>query len=169
MCLAVCPYGAISLEHIGMPGVGGDSETMAQRSRREVAVRCDMCQAWRDKNGKKITACMEACPARALSMVEPDGTVILPPAPEAKPDAAAGAKPADVPDEGAATGSDAPTSTAAGKKAPSVTSPAETPDAAPQALEEKTASGVAKKPSAPKIERNIPVKPKKKTTPAGKK
>jgi carbon-monoxide dehydrogenase iron sulfur subunit len=141
MCLAVCPYGAISLEHIGMPGVGGDSETMAQRSRREVAVRCDMCQAWRDKNGKKITACMEACPARALSMVEPDGTVILPPAPEAKPDAVAGAKPADAPDKDAATGR----------------------------LEEKTASEAAKKPAAPKIERNIPVKPKKKTTPAGKK
>jgi carbon-monoxide dehydrogenase iron sulfur subunit len=98
MCLAVCPYGAISLEHIGMPGVGDDSETMAQRSRREVAVRCDMCQAWRDKNGKKITACMEACPARALSMVEPDGTVILPPAPEAKSDAAFGGTPADAPE-----------------------------------------------------------------------
>jgi carbon-monoxide dehydrogenase iron sulfur subunit len=90
MCLAVCPYGAISLEHIGMPGTGEDSETMAQRSRREVAVRCDMCEGWREKNGKKITACMEACPARALSMVEPDGTVILPPPPETKLDETSG-------------------------------------------------------------------------------
>jgi Fe-S-cluster-containing dehydrogenase component len=74
-----------------MPGTGEDSETMAQRSRREVAVRCDMCQGWREKNGKKITACMEACPARALSMVEPDGTVVLPPPPETRPDEASGA------------------------------------------------------------------------------
>ncbi|BAV91738.1 4Fe-4S dicluster domain-containing protein [Candidatus Desulfovibrio trichonymphae] len=80
MCLAVCPYGAISLENIGMPHVDDDSETMAQRSRREVAVRCDMCQVWREQNGKKVTACMEACPARALFMIEPDGTVVeLPP------------------------------------------------------------------------------------------
>ena len=61
MCIAVCPYGTISLDTIGMPEEGG--ETMAQRSRREVAVRCDMCKAWREENGKKITACMEACPS----------------------------------------------------------------------------------------------------------
>jgi carbon-monoxide dehydrogenase iron sulfur subunit len=146
MCLAVCPYGAISLEHIGMPGVGGDSETMAQRSRREVAVRCDMCQAWRDKNGKKITACMEACPARALSMVEPDGTVILPPAPEAKPDAASGVKQADPPDKGAAARADAPA--------------AATPDGAPE---------TAEKPAATEIVDNISAKPEKKTAPARKK
>ena len=86
MCIAVCPYGTISLDTIGMPEEGG--ETMAQRSRREVAVRCDMCKAWREENGKKITACMEACPVHALSMVEPDGTVIEAPKPEKK-------KPAD--------------------------------------------------------------------------
>ncbi len=80
MCIFVCPYGAISLESIGMPGA--DNETMAQKARREVAVRCDMCAGWRHKEGKKITACMEACPVRALSMVEPDGKRIL--APEKK-------------------------------------------------------------------------------------
>ncbi len=82
MCIFVCPYGAISLEHIGMPD--GEGETMAQRARREVAVRCDMCTGWREKEGKKITACMEACPVRALSMVEPDGSIIVPPMPEKK-------------------------------------------------------------------------------------
>ena len=87
MCIAVCPYGTISLDTIGMPEEGG--ETMAQRSRREVAVRCDMCKAWREENGKKITACMEACPVHALSMVEPDGTIIEAPKPEKKKPAAA--------------------------------------------------------------------------------
>ena len=86
MCIAVCPYGTISLDTIGMPEEGG--ETMAQRSRREVAVRCDMCKAWREENGKKITACMEACPVHALSMVEPDGTIIEAPKPEKKKPAA---------------------------------------------------------------------------------
>ena len=86
MCIAACPYGTISLDTIGMPDLSGDdAETIAQRARREVAVRCDMCRAWREENGKKITACMEACPVRALSMVEPDGTVVEAPQPEKKP------------------------------------------------------------------------------------
>ncbi len=82
LCISVCPYGAITTEHIGMPDTQG--ETMAQRARREVAARCDMCASWREKEGKKITACMEACPARAISMVEPDGTIIEMPATEKK-------------------------------------------------------------------------------------
>ena len=86
MCIAACPYGTISLDTIGMPAVDGeDGETIAQRARREVAVRCDMCRAWRMENGKRITACMEACPAHALSLVLADGSVIEAPTPEKKP------------------------------------------------------------------------------------
>ena len=86
MCIAACPYGTITLETIGMPSVDGDDgETLAQRARREVAVRCDMCRAWRMENGKRITACMEACPAHALSLVLADGSVVEAPAPEKKP------------------------------------------------------------------------------------
>ena len=97
MCIAACPYGTITLDTIGMPSVDGDDgETLAQRARREVAVRCDMCRAWRMENGKRITACMEACPAHALSLVLADGSVVEAPAPEKKP-AIEGApeKPAD--------------------------------------------------------------------------
>ena len=148
---------------------------MAQRSRREVAVRCDMCQAWRDKNGKKITASMEACPARALSMVEPDGTVILPPAPAAKTDAAPGAKPADAVDKDApdtsAADKDATDASAAAKAGapdaakatPSAESLTEKPDAASEPIERKTASGTAKKPPAGEMADCMPEKPKKKT------
>lgn len=77
MCISVCPYGAITLEHLGMPDTKG--ETMAQRARREVAVRCDMCAGWREREGKKITACMEACPVHALGLVGDDGSIIMPP------------------------------------------------------------------------------------------
>lgn len=38
-------------------------------------MRCDMCRAWRMENGKRITACMEACPAHALSLVLADGSL----------------------------------------------------------------------------------------------
>ena len=83
MCMAVCPYGTISLDSIGMPDMDSDdAETMAQKARKDVAVKCDMCQAWREENGKKITACMEACPAHALSLIEPDGSVIEKPDPK---------------------------------------------------------------------------------------
>ncbi|WP_291438775.1 4Fe-4S dicluster domain-containing protein [Desulfovibrio sp.] len=85
MCMAACPYGTITMETIGMPAVDGeDGETIAQRARREVAVRCDMCRAWRMQNGKRITACMEACPAHALSLVLADGTIVEAPKPEKK-------------------------------------------------------------------------------------
>lgn len=87
MCMAACPYGAISLDAMRAPKES-DDEASAPDSvvfpHREVAVRCDMCRAWRMENGKKITACMEACPVRALSMVLPDGTVVEAPKPEKK-------------------------------------------------------------------------------------
>jgi carbon-monoxide dehydrogenase iron sulfur subunit len=164
MCLVVCPYGAISLEHIGMPNTGDYSETMAQRSRREVAVRCDMCQAWREKSGKKITACMEACPARALSMVEPDGTVILPPAPEAKP----GTNPEETETKTASPKLDpvseiAETTSLPAKAAEKADGP-EAMDKAPSRDAEKTDH--LEVPS--KTTDNIPAQPKKKTTPSQK-
>jgi len=82
VCIQACPYGAINMSHLGMPGEHED--TMAQRASRDVAMRCDMCTAWRISEGKKLTACVEACPARALSMVGSDGSVLLPPPPPPK-------------------------------------------------------------------------------------
>lgn len=87
MCIAACPYGTISLD--ALPGPSEDcaaNETPACLAAhpREVAVRCDMCHDWRLENGKKITACMEACPFQALAMILPDGTVVEAPKPEKK-------------------------------------------------------------------------------------
>lgn len=67
MCILACPYGAISLETMGLPEEG---ETMAQRTLRTVAVRCDLCVEWRKREGKSMPACVEACPAKARSLVE---------------------------------------------------------------------------------------------------
>ena len=112
MCMAACPYGTITMETIGMPSVDGeDGETIAQRARREVAVRCDMCRAWRMENGKRITACMEACPAHALSLVLADGTVVEVPKPEKKAVESA---------SGGEAGADAPKADAAPAVAPEV-------------------------------------------------
>ena len=68
LCIMACPYGAISLGSIGMPDASG--ETMAQHIRKNVAVRCDLCVEWRKKDGKSVPACVEACPAKARSLVE---------------------------------------------------------------------------------------------------
>ena len=88
MCVSACPYGTISMD--AMPNPANDGEEgqeilpVSSKPHREIAVRCDMCHAWRMENGKKITACMEACPVRALSMIEADGTLVEAPLPEKK-------------------------------------------------------------------------------------
>ncbi len=134
MCIAACPYGTITMETIGMPSVDGeDGETLAQRARREVAVRCDMCRAWRMENGKRITACMEACPAHALSLVLADGTVVEMPKPEKK--AVEPAADAPKADAAPAVAPEAPKADAASVASKIETAAAETPkaDAAPVA------------------------------------
>lgn len=155
MCIAACPYGTITLETIGMPSVDGeDGETLAQRARREVAVRCDMCRAWRMENGKRITACMEACPAHALSLVLADGSVVQAPAPEKKP-AAEGdaAKPATpVAEPGPRASITAAANAAEAPKAKVAAPVAEAPAAAPAApvTEEPKAEPVVE--AAPVVE-----------------
>ena len=67
-CSMACPYGAISLESIGLPSA--TSETMAQKSMRSVAVRCDLCKDWMKREGKSVPACVEACPVHARSVVQ---------------------------------------------------------------------------------------------------
>lgn len=74
MCIRACPYGAISLDTESVHPYG-NADACALPG-HTVAVRCDMCHAWRMENGKKITACMEACPVQCLYLVEPDGTKI---------------------------------------------------------------------------------------------
>lgn len=84
MCIKACPYGTISLDAMKGQPVEEDG-TACTSPGRNVAVRCDMCHSWRIVNGKKITACMEACPVRALYMVEADGNIVEAPLPQKKP------------------------------------------------------------------------------------
>ena len=143
MCIAACPYGTITLETIGMPSVDGDDgETLAQRARREVAVRCDMCRAWRMENGKRITACMEACPAHALSLVLADGSVVQAPAPEKKP---------------AAEGDAEKPATPVAEPGPraSVTAAANAPEAPKAEAVAEAAAPVAEAPAAPVVEAKV--------------
>ncbi|MDR2160540.1 MAG: 4Fe-4S dicluster domain-containing protein [Desulfovibrio sp.] len=61
LCVMSCPYGAISLSC-----VRASEEELASLGRaapRRIAVRCDLCREWRAREGKELTACMEACPA----------------------------------------------------------------------------------------------------------
>ena len=156
MCMAACPYGTITMETIGMPSVDGeDGETIAQRARREVAVRCDMCRAWRMENGKRITACMEACPAHALSLVLADGTVVEVPKPEKKAVESA---------SGGEAGADAPkieVAPAAGTAAPE----APKVEVAPTAAVEAPKADVAKAEAATVIEAAAAETPKAEVAP----
>lgn len=89
MCIRACPYGTISMDMIKFQKVpdqeDGKPETVGCPQGHNVAVRCDMCHSWRMVNGKKITACMEVCPVRALYLVEADGSIVEAPMPEKKP------------------------------------------------------------------------------------
>lgn len=79
MCVRACPYGAVSMDNL--TANQGRQCTFPQK---RVAVRCDLCTSWRLENGKEITACMEACPVRALYLVQSDGSVLEPPVPQKK-------------------------------------------------------------------------------------
>ncbi len=63
MCVMVCPFGAISVAAEEEPGVKG-------RTNRGVAKKCDLCADWRTRSGKTDPACVEACPTKAVSLVD---------------------------------------------------------------------------------------------------
>ncbi len=67
LCLIACPYGAIQKSFIAL---SDEEKIRLERSDpRVVAVRCDLCKDWRIKEGKKVSACVEACPGDALTMI----------------------------------------------------------------------------------------------------
>lgn len=63
LCVMVCPFGAITVR------------SEAPRARNAitnsgVAKKCDLCKSWRAAEGKADPACVEACPTKAIKLVE---------------------------------------------------------------------------------------------------
>jgi carbon-monoxide dehydrogenase iron sulfur subunit len=67
LCVMVCPYGAISLTKVKMSEE--EQASLGRTEPRRIAARCDLCLEWRAREGKEITACMEACPAGVFAFV----------------------------------------------------------------------------------------------------
>ncbi|SKA68132.1 4Fe-4S dicluster domain-containing protein [Desulfobaculum bizertense] len=68
MCVMVCPFGAIAVAE--KDPVFGDVEP--EKTSPAVALKCDLCEEWRKKNGKETSACAEACKFGALRFVTVD-------------------------------------------------------------------------------------------------
>lgn len=61
LCTMVCPFGAVSVPSV----VKSDG-----RRRGGVATKCDLCTEWRVRVGSDKTACEQACPTRAVKLVD---------------------------------------------------------------------------------------------------
>ncbi|HEY0331004.1 MAG TPA: 4Fe-4S dicluster domain-containing protein [Rhodopseudomonas sp.] len=63
LCVMVCPFGAITVRSEAKLGPSSITN-------RGVAKKCDLCSDWRAENGKTDPACVEACPTKAIKMVD---------------------------------------------------------------------------------------------------
>ncbi|USD39798.1 MULTISPECIES: 4Fe-4S dicluster domain-containing protein [Ferrimonas] len=62
LCVMVCPFGAITVRR--------DSLQQEQDTNNQgVALKCDLCTSWCAEQGKSETACVEACPTKAISLI----------------------------------------------------------------------------------------------------
>ena len=61
-CAMVCPFGAITVRYEG-------AQSPDTHTNHGVAKKCDLCKEWSAANGKASTACVEACPTKAIRLV----------------------------------------------------------------------------------------------------
>jgi anaerobic carbon-monoxide dehydrogenase iron sulfur subunit len=61
-CAMVCPFGAITVR-------SEEQVVEGSLTNHGVAKKCDLCATWRAENGKSESACVEACPTKALRLV----------------------------------------------------------------------------------------------------
>lgn len=67
LCVMACPYGAVTRSFVRQ--TEEEKIRLEQNEPRLVAVRCDLCEEWRANKDKQVSACVEACPVKALQMV----------------------------------------------------------------------------------------------------
>ncbi|MBZ4021535.1 iron-sulfur protein [Rhodobacter sp. TJ_12] len=65
LCVMVCPFGAISVR--AQADAAPDPDGLTNRG---VALKCDLCKSWRAETGKEAPACVEACPTKAIELVD---------------------------------------------------------------------------------------------------
>jgi carbon-monoxide dehydrogenase iron sulfur subunit len=65
MCVMACPFGAITVadQQISF------GETPSAKP-HPVALKCDQCEEWREKNGQPVSACVANCKFGALNFVK---------------------------------------------------------------------------------------------------
>ena len=61
LCSMVCPFGVITVVNRPVEG---------SRSNNGIATKCDLCTEWRAQQGKEQTACEEACPTKAIRLID---------------------------------------------------------------------------------------------------
>lgn len=67
LCVIACPYGAVTKTFVN--ATTDEKSSLDGGEHRVIAVRCDLCTEWRAREGKDVSACVEACPAGALKMI----------------------------------------------------------------------------------------------------
>lgn len=63
LCIMVCPFGAITVS-------GNKVKNDAHSTSQGFVVKCDLCRSWRATNDKSETACVEACPTKAIKLLD---------------------------------------------------------------------------------------------------
>jgi carbon-monoxide dehydrogenase iron sulfur subunit len=66
LCVMVCPFGAITVRADDRPAPG-NADALTNRG---IALKCDLCTDWRAARGKDAPACVEACPTKAIQLVD---------------------------------------------------------------------------------------------------
>jgi len=62
LCVMVCPFGVITVKRDAFKDDGCSTN-------QGVALKCDLCTTWRMESGKQEPACVEACPTKAIKLI----------------------------------------------------------------------------------------------------
>lgn len=63
LCIMVCPFGTIT-------ACSDTTRKHDNKISQDFVQKCDLCLPWRTANRKEDTACVEACPTKAIKLVD---------------------------------------------------------------------------------------------------